>query len=296
MVQKIFMYLAVVGAPLLAAAFRLQGVDQLNSGYPAGGSKMTSIHPYFKVLNGYKTLRLMARFVRKTSKETGVIYYGWSYDIPSKTLFCREAYVDGQAVLDHLDSVNNLLLIMTGGVHPPAKLERLEFHGPASELKLLEGTAKTLNAKLFTMESGISFMEEENMKSATTKHDFVSIHPYLTVNDEAASEPLKKQFLEQTATETQTCIYNGWTKSGNELFCREAYVDGDAVLAHLGNVGQLLHQMTNGTANLTALEFHGPAKELAKLKGKVPPSAKFFVTLRGFQRFVRATKFRKVAI
>jgi quinol monooxygenase YgiN len=296
MVQKMFMYLAVLGAPLLAAAFRLQGVDQLNSGFPAGGSKMTSIHPYFEVLNMKRASRLMRKFVAKTRKEKGPIYYGWSYDKSSKTLFCREAYVNGQAVLDHMESVSDLILKMTGGVDPPTKLQKLEFHGPASELKLLEGTAKDLNAKLFTLDSGISFMEEENKKSATSKIDLVSIHPYFTVNDEVASVPLKTQFVEQTATETHTCVYYGWTKSGSELFCREAYVDGDAVLAHLGNVGNLLNQMTNGTASLTAIEFHGPLKELHKLKGKVPENSKFFVTSRrGFQRFVRATEFRKAA-
>jgi hypothetical protein len=44
-----------------------------------------------------------------------------------------------------------------------------------------------------------------------------------------------------------------------------AYVDAEALLAHLANVGGLLKEALK-IADLIRLEVHGPAKELDKLK------------------------------
>ena len=54
--------------------------------------------------------------------------------------------------------------------------------------------------------------------------------------------------------------------NGDEVFCREAYVDADSALAHLTNVGALLDRMLS-ISTLSRLEIHGPAAELEKLKG-----------------------------
>ena len=52
---------------------------------------------------------------------------------------------------------------------------------------------------------------------------------------------------------------------GEEIFCREAYRDAEGVLAHLTNVGALLEEMLT-LSELTRLEIHGPAEELARLR------------------------------
>jgi len=48
-------------------------------------------------------------------------------------------------------------------------------------------------------------------------------------------------------------------------FCREAYIGAEGVLAHLGNVGELLGKFLE-LAELARLEVHGPATELEKLR------------------------------
>ena len=56
-----------------------------------------------------ETAEVMARFTSAGGSETGQIYYGWTYDEASKTLFCREGYNDADAVLAHLDNVGALV-------------------------------------------------------------------------------------------------------------------------------------------------------------------------------------------
>jgi hypothetical protein len=48
-------------------------------------------------------------------------------------------------------------------------------------------------------------------------------------------------------------------------FCREAYVGAEGVLAHLGNVGELLGKFLE-LSDLARLEVHGPASEIEKLR------------------------------
>ncbi len=52
---------------------------------------------------------------------------------------------------------------------------------------------------------------------------------------------LLSPFVEKTAAESKN-LYYGFTLSGDELFCREAYVDAKEVLADLKNVGALLER------------------------------------------------------
>jgi len=94
----------------------------------------------------------------------------------------------------------------------------------------------------------------------------VSLHPYFKVQPDQieAARALLPQFVERTATEAGCCYY-GFTMDGDEVFCREAYVDATSLLAHLENVGDLLGAMLQ-VASLDRLEIHGPAEELEKLK------------------------------
>ncbi len=95
----------------------------------------------------------------------------------------------------------------------------------------------------------------------------VSLHPYFKVHAGQldAAKALLREFVAQTATEEKVLYYE-FTLNGDEVFCREAYVDAEGALAHLTNVGALLDRMLT-LSSLTRLEIHGPAAELAKLKG-----------------------------
>jgi hypothetical protein len=98
-------------------------------------------------------------------------------------------------------------------------------------------------------------------------HNAVSIHPYFKVHPGQldAAKALQREFVAKTASETKMLHY-GFTICGDQVFCREAYVDAQGVLDHLTNVGPLLERMLT-MADLTRLELHGPAAELEKLKG-----------------------------
>jgi quinol monooxygenase YgiN len=97
--------------------------------------------------------------------------------------------------------------------------------------------------------------------------NFVSLHPYFRVHPgklEAFNSALPA-FVEKTKTEMK-CLFYEFTINGDEVFCREGYVDADGLLAHLANVDALLKEAMK-IADLSRLEVHGPATELEKLKG-----------------------------
>jgi quinol monooxygenase YgiN len=102
------------------------------------------------------------------------------------------------------------------------------------------------------------------------KSNFVSLHPYFKAHPGKleAVPAFFPQFVEKTATE-KDCLYYGFTVSGDEIFCREAYETAEGVLAHLENIGALLAEMLT-IADLTRVEVHGPTAELEKLKLPLP--------------------------
>jgi quinol monooxygenase YgiN len=98
------------------------------------------------------------------------------------------------------------------------------------------------------------------------KSRFVSLHPYFKVHPgkvEAVKASLPR-FAQKTATEQQNVFYD-FTINADELFCREAYLSAEGLLAHLDNVAALLAELLK-VADLVRLEVHGPAEELEKLK------------------------------
>jgi quinol monooxygenase YgiN len=96
--------------------------------------------------------------------------------------------------------------------------------------------------------------------------NFVSLHPYFKIHQGKADavNAMLPQFVEKTAAE-KACLFYGFSMSGDELFCREAYENAEGLLAHIDNIGALLAEVMK-MADLTRIEVHGPAAELDKLK------------------------------
>src|SRR5437660_7663912 len=96
---------------------------------------------------------------------------------------------------------------------------------------------------------------------------FVSLHPYFKVHPGKLEDFKKRfpEFVELTKKEPKNLFYE-FSVKGDEVFCREGYVDAEGLLAHLDNVGAPLAQAMQ-IADLVRLEVHGPAAELAKLRG-----------------------------
>ncbi|MBV9303920.1 MAG: hypothetical protein JOY62_14635 [Acidobacteriaceae bacterium] len=119
-----------------------------------------------------------------------------------------------------------------------------------------------------------------------TQDRVVSIHPYLRVFDGKMDEfkSLCEQFVSVTAQEPK-CLYYGFSFSENNVHCREAYEDAEALLVHLTNVEALLNQALQ-LSQLTRLEVHGVAEELSKLTERLSPLAPTYFTLEyGIRRF-----------
>ena len=96
---------------------------------------------------------------------------------------------------------------------------------------------------------------------------FVSLHPYFKVPPDKLQmlKDVLPEFFAKTRDETGNLFYE-FTTNGDEVFCREGYVNADALLEHLGNVAAMLEAALK-LAQLIRIEVHGPAAELEKLKG-----------------------------
>ncbi len=101
----------------------------------------------------------------------------------------------------------------------------------------------------------------------TNPENVFRLHPYFNVHDGRFEDfrALLPQFVSKTSAE-ESCLYYEFTsRNGSEIFCREAYVGAEGVLAHLQNVGGLLEQALE-MSDLVRLEVHGSASELDKLR------------------------------
>jgi len=94
----------------------------------------------------------------------------------------------------------------------------------------------------------------------------VSLHPYFQIREGNldAFLALMPRFIEKTSNEPG-CIYYDFSRNGNTAFCREAYVGAEGILAHLGNVGDLIAKFLE-LSDLLRLEVHGPEAEIEKLR------------------------------
>ena len=119
----------------------------------------------------------------------------------------------------------------------------------------------------------------------TPRKNVVSLHPWFKIRPGKLAEfkALLPRFIEQTAAET-TCLFYDFTLNGDVVYCREAYVGAEGVLAHLANVGTVLDKMQS-ISTLARLEVHGPAAELAKLQGPLDGlNPRWFIYECGFSR------------
>lgn len=95
----------------------------------------------------------------------------------------------------------------------------------------------------------------------------VSIHPYFKARPGrlAEAKAMLPRFIARAAAEPLLLHYD-FTINGDEIHCREAYAGAAGLLAHVENIGAVLGEFLK-LVDLTRLEVHGPADELAKLKG-----------------------------
>jgi quinol monooxygenase YgiN len=118
-----------------------------------------------------------------------------------------------------------------------------------------------------------------------TQDTCCTIVPYFKVHagEIAAFRNLCERFVAKSSAEPK-CLYYGFSFDGDEVHCREGYIDAEGALNHLENVGQLLNEALT-MADVVRLEIHGPAAELEKMRPALDPFKPRYFTLEyGFRR------------
>ena len=92
-----------------------------------------------------------------------------------------------------------------------------------------------------------------------------AVFPNIAPADLAAFKQVAAAALELTIPEPGTLHYD-WFFSEDETKCvvREVYANSDAMLAHLGNVGELLGRLVELGGGLEPEGFGSPSAELAE--------------------------------
>ena len=246
---------------LFSAAPTLRiGAAPLAQSRVAAPTMHTNIFPTFTILDEAKAKPLMEKCVENTKGEAGCIYYGWTTtEIDGKKkLFCRETYVDGAAVATHLGLAGPVVgeMIEIGAV----ALDEIGIMGTEADLAACKEAGDGLGCGYWKVWDSFENMKKVDGENADTSK-FLTIQPTFTINDMAKAEPFMKKCVDLTKTE-DGCMFYGWTIKDDKLFCREAYVNGKAVAAHIDNVvGAVGEMLESGAASLDKIELHGPASE-----------------------------------
>mmetsp|Transcript_1835 Transcript_1835/g.6181 ORF Transcript_1835/g.6181 Transcript_1835/m.6181 type:complete len:274 (+) Transcript_1835:81-902(+) len=258
--------------------------------FGAGKSKgcdFVTIQPTFAIKNWAEAEKFFPEFIAKSKAGPGVIYYGFTADKENNRAFCREAYVDASAARAHLDAVGQILTDFTA---EHASLESLAIHGSKAELAKLKPTTDAFGAAYYEFQCGYTNLEELSASSTEAPYVFCTIQPTFKINDAKAVEKFMPAIVERTKDETGL-LYYGFTldQANQKLFCREAYADGDGILAHLANVETILSDaLTSKAIELEAIDIHGPAPELAKTKDKTKAlGAKYYDVVTDVGAFVK---------
>ena len=108
--------------------------------------KAVAIHPYFKVKPGQleAVKAMLPALVERAAAEPRCVFYGFT--VHDDVLFCQEAYEDADATLEHAGHFAQQL----GQLLQLADVVRFEVHGPAEELRKLEGPLAGMKPTYFT--------------------------------------------------------------------------------------------------------------------------------------------------
>lgn len=112
-----------------------------------------------------------------------------------------------------------------------------------------------------------------------------TIVPYFEVQEGKMDEfkALLPEMVAQTKEEP-LCMFYSFFIHENTVHCREGYENALGVLKHVERIGPLLEKAL-AISEITRLEIHGPAPELAKLKEPLAELNPAYFTLEvGYRR------------
>lgn len=117
---------------------------------------LVTLHPVFTVKDEDATAALLAICIEKTKTEEGCVYY--EFFRSGDKLIVREGYVDGAAVLKHLENVGEELGKAMEG---PVTLDRIEVLGPQAELDVVKEAMDPLGTKYYAISMGFDKMDSK---------------------------------------------------------------------------------------------------------------------------------------
>ena len=151
--------------------------------------------------------------------------------------------------------------LIGGGDSPPSPPPSSGKGPNAATAELL----RELTEYYETEPSGISFITKETGGPSMGQR-LCSVQQTYTVADWAKAKPLMDACVEQVEKESG-CIYFGWTKCGDKLFCRGAHASAKAILKHIDNVKETVDALnTAGVATLERTQIHGPMAQTQLVK------------------------------
>ena len=154
-------------------------------------------------------------------------------------------------------------MLEAGGV----SMDSIGVMGTEADLADVREEADKLGAAYYKVWDSFNVFEKKG-DEVPASNTFLTLQPTFIIKDLAKAEPFMKQCVDATRTESG-CLYYGWTISddGTKLFCREAYIDGNAVDTHLKNAVPIVGAMlASGAVEMESIELHGPKAEWAACK------------------------------
>eukprot|EP00995_Heteronema_vittatum_P009204 NODE_4500_length_575_cov_297.515209_g3268_i0.p1 GENE.NODE_4500_length_575_cov_297.515209_g3268_i0~~NODE_4500_length_575_cov_297.515209_g3268_i0.p1 ORF type:complete len:153 (-),score=47.44 NODE_4500_length_575_cov_297.515209_g3268_i0:115-516(-) len=117
-----------------------------------GSDTVCSLAPYFEIQAGCEAefRDNCEALVQRTRSEPDCLYYSFTFS--GNMALCREGYTCGEALLHHLQNVDDLLKQHLTF----AKLSRIEFHGPLSEWEKVEDALRPLGCVCFEVGPGFA--------------------------------------------------------------------------------------------------------------------------------------------
>ena len=134
------------------------------------------------------------------------------------------------------------------------------------------------------MSGAMSAMPDKE-KDMTIQDTWCTVDAYFSVKPEQkdAFDEIVDRFVRETEKENGIRFY-GWSTNGEEVHCRQGYLNAEGFLEHVGNVRHIFEEAVS-ISDCSRLAIHGPETELEKLRepmAEIP--IQYFNLTKSFRR------------
>ena len=125
----------------------------------------------------------------------------------------------------------------------------------------------------------------EKEEVMTIQDTWCTVDAYFSVKPDKkeAFDDLVDRFVRETKNESGIRYY-GWSTRGEEVSCRQGYLNAEGFLEHAANVRHLFEEAMT-ISDCSRLAIHGPEDELEKLRGPMEGiPLQYFSLKKSFRR------------